>query len=399
MNKINYPFSKEQLIPQEERLELTQIKKEFIVGVPKEVSSNEKRICLTPDSVSYLISNDFKVNIETGAGEGSNFTDLDYSEAGAVIVNDKKDIYNCPIILKITPPNELEVNLIKQNSILISGLDLTENHLNNLRVLISKKITCIAFEFIQESDGSYPIVSQQNEISGQASVLISSELLSNTSNNGKGLFFGNLSGVPPTDVVIIGSDKVAESAAIAATNLGARIKIFSNSIFRLNEIQKLIKNPFYTSTIQKKQLTKALMRCDIAIGAVKDNETTKHIVSEEMVIKMKKGAIIIDTSLDSTGAFETSSVTSHDKPTFVKHEVIHYCVPNIASRYSRTSSICLSNVLTPYLIKSISYGSFENFIRNNNPLKKGVYLFNGLNTNKQIKELFNIDYNNINNII
>jgi len=399
MNKINYPFSKEQLIPQEERLELTQIKKEFIVGVPKEASSNEKRICLTPDSVSYLISNDFKVNIETGAGEGSNFTDLDYSEAGAVIVNDKKDIYNCPIILKITPPNELEVNLIKQNSILISGLDLTENHLNNLRVLISKKITCIAFEFIQESDGSYPIVSQQNEISGQASVLISSELLSNTSNNGKGLFFGNLSGVPPTDVVIIGSDKVAESAAMAATNLGARIKIFSNSIFRLNEIQKLIKKPFYTSTIQKKQLTKALMRCDIAIGAVKDNETTKHIVSEEMVIKMKKGAIIIDTSLDSTGAFETSSVTSHDKPTFVKHEVIHYCVPNIASRYSRTSSICLSNVLTPYLIKSISYGSFENFIRNNNPLKKGVYLFNGLNTNKQIKELFNIDYNNINNII
>ena len=399
MNKINYPFSKEQLIPQEERLELTQIKKEFIVGVPKEVSSNEKRICLTPDSVSYLISNDFKVNIETGAGEGSNFTDLDYSEAGAVIVNDKKDIYNCPIILKITPPNELEVNLIKQNSILISGLDLTGNHLNNLRVLISKKITCIAFEFIQESDGSYPIVSQQNEISGQASVLISSELLSNTSNNGKGLFFGNLSGVPPTDVVIIGSDKVAESAAMAATNLGARIKIFSNSIFRLNEIQKLIKKPFYTSTIQKKQLTKALMRCDIAIGAVKDNETTKHIVSEEMVIKMKKGAIIIDTSLDSTGAFETSSVTSHDKPTFVKHEVIHYCVPNIASRYSRTSSICLSNVLTPYLIKSIRYGSFENFIRNNNPLKKGVYLFNGLNTNKQIKELFNIDYNNINNII
>ena len=399
MNKINYPFSKEQLIPQEERLELTQIKKEFIVGVPKEVSSNEKRICLTPDSVSYLISNDFKVNIETGAGEGSNFTDLDYSEAGAVIVNDKKDIYNCPIILKITPPNELEVNLIKQNSILISGLDLTGNHLNNLRVLISKKITCIAFEFIQESDGSYPIVSQQNEISGQASVLISSELLSNTSNNGKGLFFGNLSGVPPTDVVIIGSDKVAESAAMAATNLGARIKIFSNSIFRLNEIQKLIKKPFYTSTIQKKQLTKALMRCDIAIGAVKDNETTKHIVSEEMVIKMKKGAIIIDTSLDSTGAFETSIVTSHDKPTFVKHEVIHYCVPNIASRYSRTSSICLSNVLTPYLIKSIRYGSFENFIRNNNPLKKGVYLFNGLNTNKQIKELFNIDYNNINNII
>jgi len=282
MNKINYPFSKEQLIPQEERLELTQIKKEFIVGVPKEDSENEKRICLTPDSVSYLISNDFKINIESGAGDGSNFTDLDYSEAGAIIVNNKEDIYNCPIILKIAPPNDLEINLIKQNSILISALDLTEHSLNNLKVLISKKITCIAFEFIKERDGSFPIVSQQSEISGQASVLISSELLSNTSNSGKGLFFGNLSGVPPTDVVIIGSEKVAESAAITATKLGARVKIFSNSIFRLNEIQKLIKKPIYTSTIQKKQLTKALMRCDVAIGAVKDNETTKQIVSEEM---------------------------------------------------------------------------------------------------------------------
>jgi len=399
MNKINYPFSKEQLIPQEERLELTQIKKEFIIGVPKEDSENEKRICLTPDSVSYLTSNDFKINIESGAGDGSNFTDLDYSEAGAIIVNNKEDIYNCPIILKIAPPNDLEINLIKQNSILISALDLTEHSLNNLKVLISKKITCIAFEFIKERDGSFPIVSQQSEISGQASVLISSELLSNTSNNGKGLFFGNLSGVPPTDVVIIGSEKVAESAAITATKLGARVKIFSNSIFRLNEIQKLIKKPIYTSTIQKKQLTKALMRCDVAIGAVKDNETTKQIVSEEMVMKMKKGAVIIDTSLDTIGVFETSRITSHDKPTFVKHEVIHYCVPNITSRYSRTSSICLSNILTPYLIKSIKYGSFENFIRNNNSLKNGVYLFNGLNTNKMIQELFKIDYNNINNII
>ena len=399
MNKINYPFSKEQLIPQEERLELTQIKKEFIIGVPKEDSENEKRICLTPDSVSYLTSNDFKINIESGAGDGSNFTDLDYSEAGAIIVNNKEDIYNCPIILKIAPPNDLEINLIKQNSILISALDLTEHSLNNLKVLISKKITCIAFEFIKEIDGSFPIVSQQSEISGQASVLISSELLSNTSNSGKGLFFGNLSGVPPTDVVIIGSDKVAESAAITATKLGARVKIFSNSIFRLNEIQKLIKKPIYTSTIQKKQLTKALMRCDVAIGAVKDNETTKQIVSEEMVMKMKKGAVIIDTSLDTIGVFETIRITSHDNPTFVEHELIHYCVPNITSRYSRTSSICLSNILTPYLIKSVKYGSFENFIRNNNSLKNGVYLFNGLNTNKMIQELFKIDYNNINNII
>ena len=399
MNKINYPFSKEELIPQEERLELTQIKKEFFIGVPKEESLNEKRVCLTPDSVTFLVSNDFKISIESGAGLGSNYSDLDYSEAGAIIVKNKEDIYKCPIILKIAPPNDNEINLIKSNSILISALDLNKNSLKSLNKLISKKITCIAFEFIKEDDGSFPVLSQLSEIAGQASILISSELLSNTSTNGKGLFFGNLSGVPPTEVVIIGSGNAAKSAAITATKLGSRVKLFSNSIFRLNQIQTLIGNSLYTSTIQSKQLTKALMRCDVAIGAIKGKETSSCVVKEEMVMKMKKGAVIVDISIDTVGTFETSSLTSHDKPTFEKYGVIHYCVPNIPSRYSRTSSLCISNIITPYLAKSKKYGSFENFIRNNNSLKNGVYLFNGLNTNKTICELFEIDYKDINNII
>ena len=399
MNKINYPFSKEELIPQEERLELTQIKKEFLIGVPKEASINEKRVCLTPDSVSFLVSNDFKISIEAGAGLGSNFTDFDYSEAGATIVKNKEDIYKCPIILKIAPPTENEINLIKSNSILISALDLNKNSLNILDKLISKKVTCIAFEYIKEDDGSFPVLSQLSEIAGQASILISSELLSNTTKSGKGLFFGNLSGVPPTEIVIIGSGNVAKSAAITATKLGSRVKLFSNSIFRLNQIKVLIDSSIYTSTIQSKQLTKALMRCDVAIGAIKGNETTSFVVSEEMVMKMKKGAVIVDVSIDSQGTFETSNLTSHDKPTFEKYGVTHYCVPNIPSRYSRTSSLCISNIITPYLVKSKKYGSFENFIRNNNSLKNGVYLFNGLNTNKMIYELFEIDYKNINTII
>ena len=399
MNKINYPFSKEELIPQEERLELTQIKKEFFIGVPKEESLNEKRVCLTPDSVSFLVSNDFKISIETGAGLGSNFSDLDYSEAGATIVKNKEDIYKCSIILKIAPPNENEINLIKSNSILISALDLNKNSLKSLNKLIRKKITCIAFEFIREDDGSFPVLSQLSEIAGHASILISSELLSNTSKNGKGLFFGNLSGVPPTEVVIIGSGNAAKSAAITATKLGSRVKLFSNSIFRLNQIQKLIGDSIYTSTIQSKQLTKALMRCDVAIGAIKGNDTNSCVVKEEMVMKMKKGAVIVDISIDTVGTFETSRLTSHDNPTFDKYGVTHYCVPNIPSRYSRTSSLCISNIITPYLAKSKKYGSLENFIRNNNSLKNGIYLFNGLNTKKIIHELFEIDYKDINNII
>ncbi|MDB9712623.1 alanine dehydrogenase [Flavobacteriaceae bacterium] len=398
MNKIDYPFSKEQLLPQEERLELTQLKKEFIIGIPNEDDVNEKRICLTPDSVSYLILNDFKIFIESGAGLGSNFSDLDYSEAGANIVKNKIEIYKCPIILKIAPLSDIEINLIKPNSILISALELKKQSSEYIINLINKKITCIAFEFIEEDNGYLPIVSQMGDISGQSSVLIASELMSNTSINGKGLFLGNISGVPPTEVVIIGSNKIAESAAITATKLGSRVKIFSNSIVKLNKIQKLIESPIYTSTIQNKQLTKALMRCDVAIGTV-TGISTKSIINDDMVVKMKRGAIIIDVSIDTGGTFETSTLTTHDKPTFVKHEVTHYCVPNIVSRYSRTSSICLSNIITPYLIKSIKFGSFENFIRNNISLKKGVYLYNGLNTSKIISELFDLSFNDINNIL
>ena len=399
MNKIDYPFSREQLLPQEERLELKQIKKEFIIGVPKEHDFNEKRICLTPDSVSYLALNDYEIFIESGAGIGSNFSDLDYSEAGAKIVNTKQEIYKCPIILKIAPLTDFEINLIKPNSILISALELKKQSSAYISKLINKKITCIAFEFIEEDDGYLPVTDQLGDITGQAAVLISSELMSNINTNGKGLFLGNISGVPPTEIVVIGSDKIAESAALTATRLGARVKVFSNSIFKLNKIQKLIGNPIYSSTIQKKQLTKALMRCDVAIGTIKSSTSSESVITEDMVIKMKKGSIIIDVSIDTGGTFQTSELTNHDKPTFIKHDVIHYCVPNIPSRYSRTSSLCLSNIITPYLVKSVRFGSFENFIRNNNSFKKGVYLYNGLNTNMIISQILGIKYNDINNII
>jgi len=399
MNKINYPFSKEQLLPQEERLELNQIKKEFIIGVPKECDINEKRICLTPDSVSYLVLNDYKIFIESGAGIGSNFSDLDYSEAGAKIVKTKEEVYKCPVILKIAPLTDIEINLIEPNSVLISALELKKESFSYITNLINKKITSIAFEFIEEDDGYLPVSDQLGAITGQAAVLISSELMSNININGKGLFLGNISGVPPTEIVIIGSDKTAQSAALTATKLGARVKVFSNSIYKINKIQKLIGNPIYSSTIQKKQLSKALMRCDVAIGTIKSNTNSDAIISEDMIVNMKKGAIIIDVSIDTGGTFQTSKLTNHDNPTFVKHDVIHYCVPNIPSRYSRTSSLCLSNIITPYLVKSVKFGSFENFIRNNNSFKKGVYLYNGLNTNKIINQILNIRYNDINTII
>lgn len=398
MTNISSPFTKDELIPQEEIIEVTKINKDFIIGIPKEIDNNENRICLAPDSIHSLVGNGFKINIESGAGIKSNYTDLEYSEAGAKIVKNKKELFKCPIILKISPPTLQELKMIKSRSILISTLQLNKHEVNYFQEIKNRKLTSIALEYIKEEDDSYPVTNQLNEITGQASVLISTELISKTIyNNGKGLLLGSLSGVKPVEIVIIGSNTIASSAIKTAIGLGASVKVFSNSIFKLSQIQSQYSYPIFTSTIQPKQLTKALMRSDIVIGTI--NSINSPIVSKEMILKMKEGSVIIDLSIENGKCFETSKLTTHDKPTFKKFGVTHYCVPNIPSRYSRTASICLSNVIAPLILKSKKYGSFENFIRNNNSLKNGIYAFNGNISNKIISQLYGFNYTNINNLI
>ena len=392
------PFSKEELLPQAEMLEIKKQKGELFIGLPKETYLGEKRVCLTPDAVTALTSHGHRIVVETGAGDGANYTDKEYSEAGAKISYDLKEAFKCNIVLKVAPPTEKEIEYINPQTILISSLQLKTQSKNYFESLAKKRITAVAFDFIKDEHETYPIVKSLSEIAGTASILIAGELMSGV-NKGNGLLFGNIGGVPPTSVVIFGAGTVGEYAARTAIGLGARVKVFDNSITKLRKLQNCLNAPIYTSTLQPKSITKALMRCDVAIGTIIRNTSSESIISEDMVMKMKKGAIIIDVSIDTGGTFETSKLTTHDKPTFEKHNVIHYCVPNIPSRYSRTSSLCLSNIITPYLIKSVKFGSFENFIRNNNSFKKGVYLYNGLSTNLIISQILDIKYNEINNML
>ena len=330
------PFTKQQLLPQEETLEIYKQKGELFIGIPKETAYQEKRVCLTPDAVYALTSNGHRVLIEAGAGEGANFSDKDYSEAGAKVTNDTAKVFACPMILKVEPPTPDQIKLINPQTILISALQIKTQSKKYFEALASKRITAIAFEFIRDADGAYPAVKSLSEIAGTAAVLIASELLSDT-NTGNGLMFGNISGVPPLEVVILGAGTVGEFAGRSALGLGANVKIFDNSITKLRRIQSHLGRPLYTSTVQPKNLTKSLKRCDVVIGAVRGNNRSPIIVTETMVQGMKPGAIIIDVSIDMGGCFETSEVTSHKKPTFVKHGVVHYCVPNIPARYSKTA--------------------------------------------------------------
>jgi alanine dehydrogenase len=398
MAKQLSPFTKQQLLPQEETLEIFKRKGELFIGIPKETAFQEKRVCLTPDAVFALVSNGHRVLLESGAGDGANFSDKDYSEAGAEITKDAAKVFACPMVLKVEPPSLDQIKLINPQTLLISALQLKTQSKKYFEALASKRITALAFEFIRDSDGAYPAVKSLSEIAGTASVLIASELLSDTK-GGNGLMFGNISGVPPIEVVILGAGTVGEFAARSSIGLGANVKIFDNSISKLRRIQTHLGRPLFTSTIQPKNLSKALKRCDVVIGAVRGNNRAPIIVSDTMVQTMKKGAIIIDVSIDMGGCFETSEVTSHKQPTFIKHGVVHYCVPNIPARYSRTATVSISNIFTPYLLKIAEDGGIENSLRFDRGLKNGLYFYHGILTSKSVGEWFDLNYSDINLII
>ncbi|MFC4721934.1 alanine dehydrogenase [Geojedonia litorea] len=398
MSKSLSPFSKAQLLPQEETLEILRKKGELFIGIPKETFFQEKRVCLTPDAVSALSSNGHRVLLESGAGEGANFKDKAYSEAGAEITKDTAKVYSCPIILKVEPPSIEEIKLINPQTLLISALQIKTQSKSYFEALASKRITALAFEFIKDEDGAYPAVRSLSEIAGTASVLIASELLSNV-NGGNGLLFGNINGVPPTEVVIIGAGTVGEFAARSALGLGANVKIFDSSITKLRCVQTNLGRTVYTSTIQPKNLIKALKRCDVAIGAVRGSNRAPIIVTEDMVKCMKNGAVIIDVSIDMGGCFETSEITNHDHPTFEVNGVTHYCVPNIPARYSRSASVSISNIFTPYLLKIAEDGGIENAIRFDRGLKNGLYFYHGVLTNKSVADWFDLKHTDLNLLV
>ena len=388
-------LSQSNLMPQEEKLEVKRQSKELFIGIPKEKDLQENRIAIVPEAVQLLVSHGHRVLVESGAGENSNFSDNDYSEAGAKIVHDAKSVYEADLIVKVEPPTDDELDLMKEKQTLISALQIYTQNQSYIQKLLSKNVKALAYEFIQDEARMIPLIRSMSEIAGNSSVLIASEYLNNV-NNGKGLLLGGVTGVTPTELVIIGAGTVAEFAARTAMGLGASVKIFDNSLSRLRRIQNDLSTRVYTSIIEPKVLSKALQRADVVIGALRSNdERTPCVVTEEMVSKMKKGSVIVDVSIDQGGCFETSELTSHEKPVFEKYDVVHYCVPNIPSRVSRTASYAISNILTPILIRVGDEGGFEFLLRKDVGLRQGVYVCRGMLSNKMVGEWFGLPFQEI----
>lgn len=384
------------LTPKEEMLEVRKKKGSLFIGIPKETSFQERRVALVPEAVSLLVNNGHRVRIETKAGEGANFSDNDYSEAGAEISYNTKEIYECNIILKVAPPSEEEVDLMTGNQTFISALQISTQPKEILQKLISKKITAIAWDFIKDDEGVFSIVRTLGEIAGTTSMLVASELLSSYS-SGKGMMLGGIAGVQPTEVVVIGAGTVGEFATRAALGLGASVKVFDNSLSKLRRLQNDIGARVYTSILQPKVLAKAIRRADVVIGALRSPiGRSLCVVTEDMIESMKSGSVVVDVSIDQGGCFETSRVTNHNDPTFVKHGVIHYCVPNIASRVSRTASFALSNIFTPLVLEMGEKGSVEDLVRSQEGFRNGVYIYKGVLTNEVLGKVFGLKFKDIN---
>lgn len=394
MSQFFTPFSETELLPKEEKLEIIKKGKKFSIGIPKETCLNERRICITPDAVQVLVSYGHEVNVEKGTGLGSFFSDLQFSEAGAKIIETPEEVFKNDLILKINPPTEEEIQYLKEGCYLISALQINLRDKEYFLKLAEKKINAIAFEFILDEYKQRALVRLIGEIAGTISILYASELLALSN----GIILGGITGVRPTEVVIVGAGIVGEFATKAAIGLGASVRVFDNSLSKLRRLHTLVDNRVPTSIIDPKELTKALRRADVVIAAL-PRLNMPPIITEDMVMKMKKGSVILDVAIDNGKAVETSELTTQEDPYIIKNGVIHAGLPNLTSKMPRTTTKAISNFFLSYLIDYDLEGGFDNMLVKKVEVKESLYMYKGRHTKKILCDHFGLSYHDINLLI
>jgi alanine dehydrogenase len=383
----------------EETLDVRPQTSSLFIGIPREQDFQENRITLTPDAAAVLVSNGHRVVVEHKAGEGAHFSDKDYSEAGAQIAYGKKEVFECDMVIKSAPVSYSELELLRVNQTIISPIHLPVMREDILQAMMEKRITALSFENLMDDSGHNPIVRSMSEIAGSAVMLIAGQYLGSRE-GGRGVLLGGISGIPPTKVIIIGAGIVGEYAARTALAVGASVKIFDNNIYRLKRLQNNMGARLWTSVIEPKILAKQLKTCDVAVGALSSSGgRTPIVVTEEMVSMMRKGSVIVDVSIDRGGCFETSEITTHEKPVIEKFGVKHYCVPNIPSGFARTASQAISNVLMPLLLEIGDEGGLEKLVWHKFNIRAGIYMFKGALTNIHLSQRFGIKYTDLNLLI
>lgn len=366
------------------------------IVVPKEVEMEETRLALTPDAVGLLVSRGHQVTIQAGAGDLAKFSDREYSDAGAHIAYSARETYNAgDVIVKINPPTLEEIGMIKTGASVVSALQTSQTSPEYIQAMNARRLTGVAFELMQDEVGNIPVVRAMSEIAGSTVLLIAAEYLS-SAHEGRGIILGGITGVPPTKVVILGAGTVGEYAARTAIGLGAEVKIFDNHLYKLRRIKQELGQQIFTSTIDIANLTDALLRADVVIGALRAEEgQAPMVVSEEMVSKMKENSVIVDVSIDQGGCFETSRITTHSQPVFKRYGVIHFCVPNVPARVAHTATAALSNIFAPVLLMADKQGGIEELIFSKEWFMQGVYCYKGTLTHKNLANRLNMRFKDI----
>lgn len=382
-------------LPQEETLEVGRQRAHLTIGVPKESVFHENRIVLVPDGVELLSRHGHEVLIEANAGTAAQFSDHEYSEAGGHIVYSPEEVFKSDIILKVSPACPREIGMMRPRQTLISSVQLGLQKEEYFRSLMNKKVTALAFELLRDKADTFPAIRAMSEIAGSVVIFIAAEYLANP-NYGKGIMFGGFTGIKPSEVVIIGAGTVGEYSARSAMGLGAVVKVFDNSVYRLRRLQTNLGMRVFTSLLHPAVLSDALKTADVVIGAIHSkNGKTPIIITEEMVKEMKEGSVVIDVSIDQGGCVETSRPTTHNDPVYKVYGVTHYCVPNIPSRFPHTASQALSNIFVPIILDIASEGGIENFLKNDYLVRQGVYIYNGTLVNPHISSYFKLPFQDI----
>ena len=368
----------------------------MIIGVPKEIKAQENRVSVVPAGVVGFINAGHKVYVEKNAGAGSGFTNEEYEEAGAKILETGEEVYAAAeMICKVKEPLASEYGYLREGLILFTYLHLAPD-LPQTKALLDAKVIGFAYETVQLDDGSLPLLAPMSAIAGRMSVQVGANMLHKV-NDGSGVLLGGVPGVAPGHVVIIGGGNVGFNAMQIAAGLGARVTVLDVSNERLTYIQNIMSGRVITLISNTYNLTQAVADADLVISAVLiPGKKAPKVISEDMVKKMRPGSVIVDVAIDQGGSVETiDRLSSHKNPYYIKHDVVHYSVPNMPGAVPRTSTIALSNATAPYAVQIASKGP-EMAIRENAALLRGLNVYKGRLTNQGVAESHGLAYEPVN---
>ncbi|MEM0963305.1 MAG: alanine dehydrogenase [Bacteroidota bacterium] len=384
------------LLPLEKPAAVGERQQRLCIGVPSEVDNDERRVALAPYAASILVAAGHEVRIQSGAGEEAQFADVEYADVGCDVVESPAEVYaHCDLVAKVFPPRSDEIALMRERQVLLSALHLGRLQPDTLRQLMDLKATGIGFEFITDSDGTLPIVRMMHEISGSIAVQTAARLLE-SSEGGRGVMLGGISGVPPATVVILGAGVIGEWAARTALGFGAHTIVLDTDLPALRAIEHVLDRRVTTAMANPTYVQSAVKTADVVIGAAMSmGKRSPVVVTADTVASMRPGSVIVDLVIDQGGCVETSRPTTPDAPTFVEHGVVHHCLPNLPSAVARTGSYALSNVLTPFLLEIGEAGSINDALWSNVSLRTGTYVYRRHLTKKNLASMFGMPHRDI----